>query len=810
MKRRTQRIFISLLAFFIAWFAIANAYTFEVVNWSPFWVLNLQKLILKGWTTSTWIILDWKEYVIKIDPEHENNGWQIRVYEICDENGQNCREVSSLYTGTQGVQWPQWATWATWPQWPQWEKWATWATWPQWPQWPAGSGGNGWGINFSDNSAIYNNYLCRKSSTDEITCSKLKLSSNYSLSNRLCYVNENTLICDQANLFDELSGRINTVSGNIKDWVLLLKKWNTRTRFSANTGVSPAQVDIPDVQWYENGICVRNWVNVVCQNIQLWTMSWGRLCQYQDGAIVCDIDSSSFWGGQNDTWITLQGTQDMICTKWSGNVIRCFTDPNNFVSSGDLTLFLKKSEVVLGNSVLNRGSETVLVTIDGKQVKVKMPNNPDTWLPNAVNQSGYVAAPSKSNDANKVRKTDDAGNPGWRTEAGWTYTAWDSIRIDWNTISVRANALNQSGYVAAPSKSKDANKVRKTDNAGNPGWRDDATGWTTYIAWDSIRIDWNKISVIQNTTITSGYVTPPWTNTYNKYRWTNGAGVLGWHTISGNWSWVTLITWQNDMYCKYIVQNKDVWLDCTYDITSSWWDSLWTWWITARANGNKSSVNRKYITPKTSTSDEIVDLYFNSGTVIRHGWQIIIQKSWLNLASSPVMFDAKWARFGAILSAREPWFAWVSIAWELLIWNNWNQDNYVRVFSTWSYADGTKHAEMRASNELAVWIMDWAFIYFMNDPSANSNSVRKYRVWINNDEPQATLDVAWSIRVQDNQCAPSECNSDTVWSITFYNNKFYWCKKVSGSTYHWYEFNMTDSNSNQTYSSIICTQMAAY
>jgi hypothetical protein len=47
MKRRTQKIFITLLSLFIAGFAMVNAYTFEVLNWNPFGVLNLKTLIMK-------------------------------------------------------------------------------------------------------------------------------------------------------------------------------------------------------------------------------------------------------------------------------------------------------------------------------------------------------------------------------------------------------------------------------------------------------------------------------------------------------------------------------------------------------------------------------------------------------------------------------------------------------------------------------------------------------------------------------------------------------------------------------------------
>ena len=105
MKRRTQKIFITLLALFIAGFAMVNAYTFEVLNWNPFWVLNLRTLIMKPDVNTTWIIIDWASYTIKVNPNHEEMWvWQIRVSQICDESWANCKEISNIVD----VEWGKW------------------------------------------------------------------------------------------------------------------------------------------------------------------------------------------------------------------------------------------------------------------------------------------------------------------------------------------------------------------------------------------------------------------------------------------------------------------------------------------------------------------------------------------------------------------------------------------------------------------------------------------------------------------------------------------------------------------------------
>ncbi len=707
MKRRTQRIFISLLAFFIAWFAIANAYTFEVVNWSPFWVLNLQKLILKGWTTSTWIILDWKEYVIKIDPEHENNGWQIRVYEICDESGNNCREVSSLYTGTQGVPWPQWNTWAdgVWIQEISSEKvWKTTTvtvTYTNWEtlsfdilDWNDGTGVNWWWIAFTNNSQ--NNYICRKS-WDAVTCNGLKLST-YPQNNRLCYVKDNVLYCDQVNLFEELSGRINDVSGNINNWALIIYKWWTQITFTANQSGNKT-IQLWPIWWSNWNVCVKSWDDISCNtSVKLWAMSWQKRCYYDGTSINCNqnVPEGSNWSWASGLFLTPAGTNDRICIKQSDNTIYCNIAQDYYATANDLA-----NEITRVIAMIN-------ALIDH-----------DTWLP---------------------------------------------------------NALNQSGYVAAPSKSKDTNKVRKTDDVGNPGWRDDA-GWTTYTAWDSIRIDWNKISVIQNTTITSGYVTPPWTNTYNKYRWTNGAGVLGWHTISGGWSWVTLLTWQNGMYCKYIVQSKDGWLDCTY--AGWWWDSVWI----EQKNGDwiyQQNENHSVAIWPTSgaiwTSSGNVRLFVNWNTVIADNGMSVAKLGqggvWFMGANDFYMGKVYNGTFWRTVQQ----IYGVSIAWPIAIgYDDNNTWNYIYIYSEWSTTNSGRHFEIMWSYELAVWTISGWFIYF-NQPS--TNEYEKYSIWVNTNDPKATLDIQWGVKVW-NDCMT--CSSTTYWTIIYYGNDFYWCKPHNGS-----------------------------
>ena len=98
MKTRCTKFLLSLLAIaiiWIAWFAKVSAYTINVANRSPYGKLNLSGLYIKPTFTTTWIVLN--GYTIKVDPYHANSSWEIRVDRICDENGANCKQVSTLW-----------------------------------------------------------------------------------------------------------------------------------------------------------------------------------------------------------------------------------------------------------------------------------------------------------------------------------------------------------------------------------------------------------------------------------------------------------------------------------------------------------------------------------------------------------------------------------------------------------------------------------------------------------------------------------------------------------------------------------------
>lgn len=471
MKRRTQKLFIAMFAFLIAWFAITSAYVFDVTNWNPFWTLNLSKLIIKN-LSQTWIILDSEDYTIKIDPDHNDpDGWQIRVYQICDENGQNCRAIANLYTWTQGVPWPQWNTWAD-GVWIQdissekvWKTTTVTVTYTNWEtlsfdilDWNDGTSVNWWWMAFTNNSQ--NNYICWKS-WDAVTCNGLKLST-YPQNNRLCYVKDNVLYCDQVNLFEELSGRINDVSENINNWALTIYKGWTSYIFTANqSGDTTVQLW---AAWKDDSICLKSWDDIRCY----WTMNNGRLCKYDSSSKTVNCTENLPWNRKinfknssgailytfslNDSWNDL----DITWPSWAGwgwqpwpqgatwenwiSVVDAFIEWNNIVFklSNDTSIVLKDAMILL------KWDKWEAWTCEG-QCTGSWDGITVSWV-----NVGWYCRYITQNFIDLINSDKPLFDIAWQSTEGWriqcTFTGWSSsstqsITINWvqNNICVKVN-----------------------------------------------------------------------------------------------------------------------------------------------------------------------------------------------------------------------------------------------------------------------------------------------------------------------------------------------------------------------------------
>ena len=243
-------------------------------------------------------------------------------------------------------------------------------------------------------------------------------------------------------------------------------------------------------------------------------------------------------------------------------------------------------------------------------------------------------------------------------------------------------------------------------------------------------------------------------------------------------------------------------------------DAWWGWWDSLRNAGTLKywSANKQttvnYITPKDSREIYLIqsrpNIYFWDG---EQNSKLRFLNYWTNrYVTVAAEIRPNWATFWLVDSAIQTNLAWVSVAWYLIVWNSWQ--NYISIYSTWATSSSGRHYEIMASKELAVWTYSGAYIYFKNYD--NGIDYKQYRIWINNRKPQATLDVAWSIRIntEGNTCAPSSCSEDSVWTIIYRNNKFYWCMKKGTSTsptYKRYEFTMATNPSELSWSSSCAT-----
>lgn len=254
-------------------------------------------------------------------------------------------------------------------------------------------------------------------------------------------------------------------------------------------------------------------------------------------------------------------------------------------------------------------------------------------------------------------------------------------------------------------------------------------------------------------TLTGNWATIWSTGSTNKYCIYSGGNIINCNQPWGVTIWLTGST---NKYCVYSGGN-------TINCDQAWGggDSLWTW-------GNYG------IKPNSSTD---IDLR-NSSNIYR--WSSL-KIGWVyNSAYEPpidtwyvVNFHTNWVKFGDARNASE----WIAIQWQVLIWSNGSNQNYINIYSSWTPSSSNKHYEIMANKELEIWTYSWAYIYFKN---YSNNDGSEYRIWVNTTNPQATFDVNWSVRISTDwtNCFPP-CNPDSKWSIMYRGNAFYWCDGTS-------------------------------
>jgi len=149
--------------------------------------------------------------------------------------------------------------------------------------------------------------------------------------------------------------------------------------------------------------------------------------------------------------------------------------------------------------------------------------------------------------------------------------------------------------------------------------------------------------------------------------------------------------------------------------------------------------------------------------------------------------------FSMASTTSEQQIYWLTVWWPISIWEAW-KSNYIFMYAKWNTWDtDDRHYEIMWSNELAIWTINWGFIYFNKQDILNWNN-QKYSIWINKTSPNATLDIKWSLRI-GSECAVA-CWTNTRWTIVYRGGHFYWCNENGWAMLDWTWYNIWNTLPN--------------
>lgn len=561
MKTRRTKVLLSLLAVMAAWFAVTNAYTFQVQNRNPFGVLNLSKLIIKD-LAHTWIILDSANNTIKVTRDSAWT-WQIRVYEICDENGEHCKNIANIWQGSWG-----WITILDWEEWHICTK-------------------------------SWDNLVCNTTGSNSLDLSDFLQWENW----HLCRRSGNKLICNGR----FWNGQLKIIYG-ADQYTTIPESW-----IIPLDGSWTYEIYIPkivSVTWSAQNFCkLTSEGNLECNDSgsytlptaasgTLWGIEIGYTQNWNNYPVVLDDNDKAYvnvpresWEGVDATWrnewrCIYQCEVSQIIFDWISDCRwNCRTIKQQYENQGCNTTATSEICIKAAQEIYNQYSARFSKWEPTNTCWIRCFEEEPTWwdwtrLPNQLHQSGYVAAPTSSTQ-NLVWKTDNDWNPGWRPDStgNWViYTAWENIQISsTNVISAtdtntwQVNWLLTDGYVTAPQSAANWLKCWKTDANGIPGWRSCPT-WSgsseTLKSWDdslwkkTLNNDYGRY-YLQPTLSNATYRVElyPWSSTSAYWaaskivfdsKWiriNNWADFYSWAWISVGWN---IMVWQEstDNYIK--------------------------------------------------------------------------------------------------------------------------------------------------------------------------------------------------------------------------------------------------------------------
>lgn len=469
----------------ILWFSMVSAYTFEVANRNPFGVLNLSKLIIKPTTTTESMVLS--GYTLHIKTEDG----KLYVHEICDENGEYCKTVWSLWQG-----W--WITILDWQEWHICTK--------SWDNLVCNTTGSD-SLDLSDFLQWADWHLCRRSGNKLICNGRFwngKLQIHYG-SDQYAMVpeTENWIIpLDGTWVYEIYIPKIPYVTWSATKFCKLNNSGNIECN---DAGTYTLPLAASGTRWGIQIWYTQNWKNypvVLNANEQAYvyvpwepwqwvdaTWSNDKRCKYQCGWIT----QLSFKWNCNDNYdcnkSATEYTNDYKCDTTTTNQT-CIEYANN-IHEGHPEWILEWNPQYWENW------DCSIVCFEEE------PTGTEGWTRqlNTSTQAGYVAT-WWTEHAGKVRKVDDYWEPGWGTDAtsdSITYTAWSAIEISTTgVISAKPNTKVQAGIVTPPNGL--TNKCRRTSTTWEPerwscsaGWGENREVWIENIYYGGSYQDTNVL-----------------------------------------------------------------------------------------------------------------------------------------------------------------------------------------------------------------------------------------------------------------------------------------------------------------------------
>lgn len=794
MTTRGTKVLLSLLAVATLGFSMVNAYTFFVENRNPFGALNLTKLIIKA-SPDDQTGMELSNFKLQIN----TSGGQLNVHKICDENGDNCRDVDVLYTWTQGNQWPQWNTWAhvvTWyvswndivfglsddstitltdviPQisskWPQWDTWAQWATWAYIVSWEVN--GNNIIFTLSDDTTITIQNIIQA-----ITWPQGNTWASWTWIHHISTWYENWITTVEI-YTDE-----NTIATTfqIRDWA----DWGTQSNI--DNIVRTIFEEFRRQNRKQNALNQNGYVSGPTQN--------------QTGLVwKTDGEGNPGWRPDETSSIKITpGAEQEICVQWDGT-INCNTvalwKPENFVNN-KYCIFDSNKQIVCNADWTEWESLNIVWSPDQrcKYQCVRQPSLSLTWKCEWDDLDVCNAARTEYSNLNCNDQTDDINCIRYYLRIKDNVTRFTNVVYDDWDCSI-------------------------TCDQAEPTCQGQCEWWSTDIEWNPF----GRCRYMCSSYKVDGLNDGNWQN--NSF--SNMQALLQHINESLN---------NDDFWKPENIERTWCKIKCNAPEPSWWWDSLWT--EISSTNTIKPEKNQNVLVEQGTFKANPQ----NYPTYYKNIPEFIVETTGIRM-----FWGINYYRYTTETQPRK--MRWLSVNWPILAWTS---GNYIVMYANWSSSgDQYRSYEILWSNELAVGTRAWAFIYFTQktgqyanfvtwwwntwtnsraaqqnvhvqscpddrawssqvslenlnwewdscqevvinipektarnyvQPSAQvlqdkPNVYKSLMVWVNTNEPTATLDVNGSIRVGSN-CVPigMTCDSSTVWTMMYLERK---------TTYRW-------------------------